>query len=167
MAPPSAPVDPLDDVPAVLWHPLPVAAGPPPRLRAWLSPPASGRGSLLSHTGGRGSLLPRVDGRCLRQRPQLRPPTGVCGSLWWPPIMYPRLSWCCCHENLQRRYCGSGWLWLKMATGMTPADTGFLCPRPPPRSHAHARALHPPRAGHHARTHYPRAFRARGHTRAR
>jgi hypothetical protein len=54
-----------------------------------------------------------------------------------------------------------------MATGMTPADTGFLCPRPPPRSHARARALHPPRAGHHARTRYPRAFRARGHTRAR
>jgi hypothetical protein len=55
---------------------------------------------------------------------------------------------------------------VKMATGMTPADTGFLCPRPPPRSHARARALHPPRAGHHARTRYPRAFRARGHTRA-
>lgn len=52
-----------------------------------------------------------------------------------------------------------------MATGVTPADTATLRPRPRVESHARARARHPPRAADHARALHSRAFRARGQTR--
>ena len=46
---------------------------------------------------------------------------------------------------------------VKMATGVVPADTTFLCPRPLAKSLARARARDLPRATNHARALHPRA----------
>jgi hypothetical protein len=48
-----------------------------------------------------------------------------------------------------------------------PADISVACPHPRAKSHARARARHPPRAPTCARARYPRACVARGRARAR
>jgi hypothetical protein len=54
-----------------------------------------------------------------------------------------------------------------MATGKMPADISAACPHSRAKSHARARARHPPRAPTCARARYPRACVARGRARAR
>jgi hypothetical protein len=54
-----------------------------------------------------------------------------------------------------------------MATGKMPVDISAVCPHPRAKSHARARARHPPRAPTCARARYPLACVARGRARAR
>ena len=55
--------------------------------------------------------------------------------------------------------------WLKMATGMLPADTSLTDPHPREKLCARTCPRHPPRVAFCARTRYPRACLARGHAR--